>query len=139
MTRTLRNFDSAGEDQLSRLMQHAHLDEDNNNFDPPARERPADGNWPQRESLSFTRSLVFYGNGSITAEHEEAARYVEKARAMRKKYYDGCGVTSLLSSGKLRSLSTCSMEGSREKSVKFDDETVPDEDTKVPADSSQLE
>lgn len=138
MTRTLRNFDSAGEDQLSRLMQHAHLDEDNN-FDPPARERPADGNWPQRESLSFTRSLVFYGNGSITAEHEEAARYIEKARAMRKKYYDGCGVTSLLSSGKLRSLSTSSLECNREKIVKFDDVTVPDENTTVPADSSQLE
>ena len=43
MTRTLRNFDSAGEDQLSYLIQRTNLqgEEDDGNFDPPARERPA--------------------------------------------------------------------------------------------------
>ena len=42
MTRTLRNFDSAGEDQLSSMIQRANLDEnDESNLDPPARERPA--------------------------------------------------------------------------------------------------
>jgi len=65
--------------------------------DPPARERPADENWPHRESLSFTRSLIFYGCGSITPEHETAARYIEEARALRKKYYGGRGVISSLS------------------------------------------
>jgi len=64
--------------------------------DPPARERPKDENWPRRESLSFTRSLVFYGHGSVTPEHEAAARHVEEARSLRKKYHGGLGVTSRL-------------------------------------------
>ena len=43
MTRTLRNFDSAGEDQLlsDAHIRHSDEDGDNGNFDPPARERPA--------------------------------------------------------------------------------------------------
>ncbi|EJK76197.1 hypothetical protein THAOC_02057 [Thalassiosira oceanica] len=49
-----------------------------------------------RESLSFTRSLVFYGHGSVTPEHEAAARHVEEARSLRKKYHGGLGVTSRL-------------------------------------------
>lgn len=59
-----------------------------------------DGNWPQRESLSFTRSLVFYGNGSVTPEHETAAKYIEEARALRKKYFMGDGVQCQLSKEK---------------------------------------
>lgn len=32
--------------------------------DPPARERPSNGEpWPYRDNLSFTRSLIFYGEG----------------------------------------------------------------------------
>ena len=65
-------------------------------LDPPARERPADGNWPHRESLSFTRSLIFYGSGSVTPENEMAARYIEEARSMRKKYHGGGGTRSKL-------------------------------------------
>jgi AMP deaminase len=63
--------------------------------DPPARERPSNGaDWPYRETLSFTRSLIFYGAGSITAESVQACRYIQKARALRQKYY-GVGVSSL--------------------------------------------
>ena len=45
MTRTLRNFDSAGEDQVLSDASTLHSDDDENNanFDPPARERPAVG------------------------------------------------------------------------------------------------
>ena len=34
--------------------------------EPPARERPSGDMWPFRETLSFTRSLIIYGAGSIT-------------------------------------------------------------------------
>ncbi len=54
--------------------------------DPPARERPLDDKWPERDSLSFTRSLVFYGTGSITEEHVNACKFIMEARSMRKKY-----------------------------------------------------
>lgn len=60
-----------------------------------------DDNWPQRESLSFTRSLIFYGSGSITPEHEMAAKCIEEARSLRKKYYGGRGVKSTLDSKEL--------------------------------------
>ncbi|KAI2490948.1 adenosine-phosphate deaminase [Fragilaria crotonensis] len=60
--------------------------------DPPARERPADGlPWPHRDMLSFTRSLIFYGAGSVTAEHETACRYIQESRSLRAKYYGGGG------------------------------------------------
>jgi len=113
----MRNFDSSGEerannDRSGEERKRPHEENGNgenvskllcqevgvaSNEDPPARERPADGNWPQRESLSFTRSLVFYGNGSITPEHETAAKYIEEARALRKKYFMGDGVKCQLS------------------------------------------
>lgn len=55
--------------------------------DPPARERPSDGRpWPYRETLSFTRSLIFYGAGSITAESELACQHIQEARHLRQKY-----------------------------------------------------
>ena len=60
-------------------------------LDPPARERPADNVWPERDCLSFTRSLVFYGAGSITDEHERACQFIMEARAMRKKYHGSRG------------------------------------------------
>ena len=60
--------------------------------DPPARERPSDGAaWPFRETLSFTRSLVFYGAGSITAESEEACAHIQRCRSMRQKYQGSKG------------------------------------------------
>jgi AMP deaminase len=59
--------------------------------DPPARERPKDDVWPERDALSFTRSLVFYGTGAVTVEHEDACRFIMEARAMRKKYQGGNG------------------------------------------------
>lgn len=102
--------------------------------DPPARERPAvrdddishvvicksyasmfkltipfttqqDGNWPHRESLSFTRSLIFYGSGSITPEHETAAKNIEEARLLRKKYHGGNGVACLFEKKKVSAVS----------------------------------
>jgi len=117
----MRNFDSSGEERANNSSGEERANNDRkrpheengngenvskllcqevgvaSNEDPPARERPADGNWPQRESLSFTRSLVFYGNGSITPEHETAAKYIEEARALRKKYFMGDGVKCQLS------------------------------------------
>ncbi len=58
--------------------------------DPPARERPLPGQpWPNRDTLSFTRTLIFYGAGSITHESERACRQIQEARAFRQKYF-GC-------------------------------------------------
>lgn len=54
--------------------------------DPPARERPAVGmDWPYRESLSFTRSLIFYGAGAVTHEHEKACAAIQESRKFRQK------------------------------------------------------
>jgi AMP deaminase len=65
---------------------------------------------------------VFYGNGSITTEHEEAAKYIEEARAMRKKYYDGHGVKCALEKQKLNRNSTGSSDTvDKVKTVMFDD------------------
>jgi AMP deaminase len=60
-------------------------------MDPPARERPVDNVWPERDALSFTRSLVFYGNGAITPENEVACNFIIEARDMRAKYQKGEG------------------------------------------------
>lgn len=60
-------------------------------MDPPARERPVDNVWPERDALSFTRSLVFYGNGAITPEHVVACNFIIEARDMRLKYQGGDG------------------------------------------------
>jgi AMP deaminase len=63
--------------------------------DPPARERPAAGQpWPHRDALSFTRSLIFYGAGAITHEHERACVSIQEARKMRQKYCGGCSTKS---------------------------------------------
>lgn len=57
--------------------------------EPPARERPSEGQpWPYRDTLSFTRSLIFYGAGSITPEHKKACKRIQTCRLFRKKY---CG------------------------------------------------
>jgi AMP deaminase len=65
---------------------------DNPMEEPPARERPVVGEeWPYRETLSFTRSLMFYGSGSITSESELACRYIQEARCLRQKYAQGQG------------------------------------------------
>ena len=45
--------------------------------------------WPTRGALSFTRSLVFYGEGAVTDEHESACLNVIKCRKLRQKYYAG--------------------------------------------------
>jgi len=73
--------------------------------DPPCRERPSDGAaWPRRDALSFTRSLVFYGAGAVTEEHEQACRYIEEARTMRKKYNGGGGTRNELCAGERRDI-----------------------------------
>lgn len=38
-------------------------------------------------ALSFTRSLMFYGHGSITEENARACVNLQEARDMRKKYF----------------------------------------------------
>ena len=56
--------------------------------EPPARERPAPGQaWPYRDHLSFTRSLIFYGAGAVTHEHERACQSIQEARELRQKYF----------------------------------------------------
>eukprot|EP00551_Chaetoceros_affinis_P007281 CAMPEP_0203674202 /NCGR_PEP_ID=MMETSP0090-20130426/15255_1 /ASSEMBLY_ACC=CAM_ASM_001088 /TAXON_ID=426623 /ORGANISM="Chaetoceros affinis, Strain CCMP159" /LENGTH=840 /DNA_ID=CAMNT_0050540011 /DNA_START=163 /DNA_END=2682 /DNA_ORIENTATION=- len=70
---------------------HHHHHHHHHHRDPPARERPKDDKWPERDSLSFTRSLVFYGTGSITEEHERACKYIMEVRSMRKKYFGSRG------------------------------------------------
>jgi AMP deaminase len=60
--------------------------------EPPARERPQPGQaWPHRENLSFTRSLIFYGAGAVTHEHEQACKNVVECRQLRKKYFGSEG------------------------------------------------
>lgn len=60
--------------------------------EPPARERPQQGeSWPFREALSFTRSLIFYGKGSITSESERACKLINECRMLRQKYFGGKG------------------------------------------------
>jgi AMP deaminase len=60
--------------------------------DPPARERPLPGQpWPYRDTLSFTRTLIFYGAGSITHEHERACKQIQEARKFRQKYLGSSG------------------------------------------------
>jgi hypothetical protein len=61
--------------------------------DPPARERPPEGqDWPYRDTLSFTRSLMFYGAGAVTHEHERACQYIKEARGFREKYCGQSGI-----------------------------------------------
>eukprot|EP00934_Nitzschia_sp_Nitz4_P007966 Nitzschia sp. Nitz4//scaffold46_size129759//23431//25833//NITZ4_003486-RA/size129759-snap-gene-0.4-mRNA-1//1//CDS//3329552550//7956//frame0 len=56
--------------------------------EPPARQRPDEGTpWPYRDHLSFTRTLIFYGAGSISPEHEHACKNIQKARDLRQKYF----------------------------------------------------
>jgi AMP deaminase len=47
--------------------------------------------WPYRDTLSFTRSLIFYGAGSVTEEHTKACRFIQESRSLREKYYGGNG------------------------------------------------
>eukprot|EP00980_Cylindrotheca_fusiformis_P030949 scaffold25667_cov103-Cylindrotheca_fusiformis.AAC.2 len=64
----------------------ARRNNNNRHQDPPARERPAVGeSWPYRESLSFTRSLIFYGAGAVTHEHERACAEIQESRKLRQK------------------------------------------------------
>ena len=73
---------------LNEKKDRKHKSKHHRQQDPPCREPPKDGvSWPKRDFLSFTRSLVFYGYGSITKEHETAAQYIQEARKMRKKYF----------------------------------------------------
>jgi len=61
--------------------------------DPPCRGRPDDGiSWPDRDALSFSRSLMFYGTGTITEENERACKFIQEARHLRNKYFGGCGI-----------------------------------------------
>lgn len=94
----------SGEEQHSSTRQSQYNEKEESNVrresssksqvqDPPARERPADGSeWPYRETLSFTRSLIFYGAGFITEETELACRCIQEARALRQKYCGGSGI-----------------------------------------------
>lgn len=64
------------------------IDPARRNQEAPARERPPPGqDWPYRESLSFSRSLIFYGAGSVTVENVKACKNIEKCRSFRKKYF----------------------------------------------------
>ena len=71
-----------------RHQQQQHLHQQ----DPPARERPSDGNWPYRDSLSFTRSLIFYGAGSVTHEHVHACQNIQEARRFRNTFNGRDGI-----------------------------------------------
>jgi AMP deaminase len=67
----------------------------------PARERPPPGQeWPHRENLSFTRSLIFYGAGAVTHEHERACKYIQECRQLRKKYFGS--ESSIIQSDRLK-------------------------------------
>ena len=77
-----------------RVHQHHNHTEKSN---PPARAVPMDWQmgqsaWPSRDALSFTRSLIFYGEGSATREHVRAAKFIREARELRAKYFGEVGV-----------------------------------------------
>ena len=114
----MTNYDHANEDG------HLISSSNSNSCDAPARERPADGNWPTRESLSFTRSLIFYGAGAITQENEMAARNIQEARLLRKKYFGGEGVVTSISSVLADTLSSSSSSSSS-SSQSIDDSVTP--------------
>jgi hypothetical protein len=61
-----------------RAHRHLSLEE------APAREPPPPPGqaWPHRENMSFTRSLIFYGAGAVTHEHERACKNVEDCRQL---------------------------------------------------------
>jgi len=60
--------------------------------DPPARERPSNGEqWPYRDTLSFTRSIIFYGAGAATEENIKACRFIRESRDLRNYYFGGGG------------------------------------------------
>jgi hypothetical protein len=83
------------EDQAKPLPRKEHH---HHKQDPPARERPEGDIWPYRDTLSFTRSLVFYGAGAITDESERACAHIQQSRELRQKYFGakGCKVRSEL-------------------------------------------
>lgn len=76
----------------------------NNTEDPPARGRPDLGSaWPYRESLSFTRMLVFYGAGAISSdENREACGMIMQARSLRERYFGGKGTEVVGDESQLR-------------------------------------
>ncbi len=39
------------------------------------------------DSLTFTRSLIFYGHGTVTSENQSACELLQEARSLRKKYF----------------------------------------------------
>jgi AMP deaminase len=63
---------------------------DHHRQEEPARERPPPGQaWPHRDALSFTRSLIFYGEGAVTQEHVKACKNLQECRRLRQKYFGG--------------------------------------------------
>ena len=85
LTEEGENKETTTSDEPPKKAHHEHKKQQ----DPPARERPPEGqDWPYRDTLSFTRSLIFYGAGAVTREHERACQYINEARGFRKKY---CG------------------------------------------------
>ena len=44
--------------------------------------------------LSFTRSLIFYGAGTVTDENVQACQHIQEARAMRQKYFGRKGMSA---------------------------------------------
>ena len=96
-------FDSVDDVEMSRLQEASAAmssrDDTRSPYpkrrkqEPPARERPTDGQpWPYRDTLSFTRSLVFYGAGAMTLENKRACESIRTCRSFRKKY---CGTDSV--------------------------------------------
>lgn len=80
-----RRSDS-GDDGEAMVEAAKHSRNDRRVQDPPARERPAEGEaWPYRDTLSFTRALIFYGAGAVTHEHERACKAIEECRDLRQK------------------------------------------------------
>jgi AMP deaminase len=100
-SREMRRLDShddfhslVGDSERSDVSRKAYRPqaEPDQGVEEPARERPDEGHcWPYRETLSFTRSLIFYGAGSMTAEHQRACQHIQEARSLRQKYHGGKG------------------------------------------------
>jgi hypothetical protein len=73
----------------------AQANNDNNNdnsyYQNPSEEDAA--------GLTFTRTLMFYGYGSVTEENVQACTLLQEGRTFRKKYIGGAGVNASLLEG----------------------------------------
>lgn len=94
-TSTLEDVDEGVNTEQEKVISHQmrkSLMKKGPKNEPPARERPMNDKWPVRQALTFTRALIFYGDGYITKENEIACKCLLECRDIRQKYHEGKSV-----------------------------------------------